>query len=149
MISLVETIPADRLIDLDVNDHRQVLETLIAAALPEASDRCRSLALQGILSKNSAGEIQLGKGFALCHARLDSIRDIELAVGLFGRPTHFLKGDPVHTVFLILIPTNKSRAYMTLMARLSRFLLEPDIEAVFQQGDHARILEELRRFDAG
>ncbi|MFW5800894.1 MAG: PTS sugar transporter subunit IIA [Spirochaeta sp.] len=147
MIRLSNMIPAHRLLDLEPTDHLPALEKLIHAALPQESSDTHFHALEEIRSKSNAKEINLGKGFALSHARLDYLTTIEIAVGLFRQETQYLKGEPVHTVFCIMIPTDKARTYLTLMARLSRFLLQPGIDEIFLSGNHTRILDALEEFD--
>ncbi|GAB6090045.1 PTS sugar transporter subunit IIA [Spirochaeta dissipatitropha] len=148
MSDLSRIIVQDKIIDLSETDHLTVLQQLIRTAMPYASADVQFHALEEIRSKSSSKEINLGKGFALSHARIDGISSIEISLGLFGRETGYLKGEPVHSVFCIIIPTDQSRSYLTIMSRLSRFLLQDGIDAIFLAGNHESILESIRTFDS-
>lgn len=148
MSDLSRIIVQDRIIDLSETEHLTVLQQLIRTAMPFASADVQFHALEEIRSKSNSKEINLGKGFALSHARLDGISTIEVSVGLFGRETDYLKGEPVHTVFCIIIPTDQARRYLTIVSRLSRYLLQDGIDTTFLSGDHKAILESVCSFDS-
>ncbi|AFG36919.1 PTS sugar transporter subunit IIA [Spirochaeta africana] len=147
MITLSQMIAPHRLLDLETTEHLPALEIMIKSALPRASSSLQFHALEEIRSHSSSKEINLGKGFALSHARLDAITEIEAVVGLFRQPTGYLEGEPVHSVFCILIPSDQSHTYLSLMARLSRFLLQDGIDDIFLGGDHAAIVTAVQSFE--
>ncbi len=88
----------------------------------------------------------LGAGFALSHARISAGGEIRFSIGLLREPHTFGHAANVHTIFCALIPENRSREYLSFLARLSRLLMMPHAAEVFRGGNPDRILELVRTF---
>ena len=146
-MQLSNFIRIDRLIDVNYQDHLSTLELLIKSAIPHLSSDIQFHAFEEIRSRSDSKEINLGSGFAMSHLRLEEIQNTYLSVGLLGSKTDYLKGDPVHTVFCILIPQDKSREYLSFMTNLSRFLMIPEIEKHFLARNHSEIINAIAQFD--
>ncbi len=147
-MQLAESIQQSKILLLDYTTHIGALETLIAKAIPESSTDLQFHALEEIRAKSEAKEINMGKGFALSHARIEGIQILQTSVALFGEKTNYLPGDPVHTVFCTMIPPSESRVYLKFMSTLTRFLLQDNIELAFLQRDINAIVQALKEFDA-
>ncbi len=146
MIDLTEFLKAERFVPLGPAARDVTVRTLLGVCLREdetLSDADRAAALENIRAMRDQA---LGGGFALTHARIARSRDILLSAGLFRVPTPFGRCGPTHTVFCALIPEEKSREYLSLIARLSRMLSAPGAEDAFRSGDPERIACFIRDF---
>lgn len=146
MINLADFLAKDRLIPLAPASRDAIVHALLDVCLKEdatLSETDRAAALGNVRAMRDQA---LGKGFALTHARIARSRGILISAGLFRRPAPFGHCGPTHTVFCALIPEEKSREYLSLIARLSRLLSAPDAEEIFQSGDPERIHRFIREF---
>ena len=86
-------------------------------------------AITGLLERESVLSTGIGGGVAIPHARLDSCRNICIALGLLTKEIDFksLDNKPVHLVFLILFPKNKVSLQLKTLAKLSRILLKEEL----------------------
>ena len=146
MIDLADYLREDRLVALGPAPRDVIVRTLLGvclredAALPEAA---RTAALADL---RALRDQELGHGFALTHARIAGSHGILIGAGLFGQPAAYGRCGAVHTVFCALIPEERSREYLSLIARLSRLLAAPGAEAAFQSGDPAQAARFVREF---
>jgi energy-converting hydrogenase B subunit D len=148
VISLLDHIPTDTMIPIRERKHDAILRMLLDHSLREYSLQTRAEALDKLLEAGSGQEVNLGRGFALSHTRLDSVRDIHIAIGLLTEPVRAFRGEPVSTVFCIVLPNEKSRTYLSLMARLTRFLGTDAAVSAFSSGDGEVIEAAIRQFEA-
>lgn len=81
----------------------------------------------------SPRDMNLGKGFALVHARHDDCPDVRCAVGLLPERRRLYRGDKIHTVLGIVLPSSQSRQYLAFLARFGRLMYDPDATAVFEE----------------
>lgn len=147
MIDLSAHLKPDRFLALAPGARDVLVRALLGVCLREdagLSEAARAAALDGAHRMN---EQALGHGFALTHARIDGGHDILLSVGLLCEPAPFGRGGPAHTIICALIPVQKSREYLSLMARLSRLLTAPGAEAAFRSGDADRIARFITDFN--
>lgn len=148
MVSLSTYLARDSLVRIESGPHDQVLETLIRHCLRDYPEAEQARVCDVLEGGNRMKDQNMGGGFAITHARLDTVRDIRMAVGLLGRQARFCKGAPVHTVICAIIPVDKANEYLGLMARLCRLLTQPDVDKIFAAGDADRIFERIKAFDA-
>ncbi len=81
----------------------------------------------------SPRDMNLGKGFALVHARHDDCPAVRCAVGLLPERRRLYRGDKIHTVIGIVLPSSQSRQYLAFLARFGRLMYDPDAAAVFEE----------------
>jgi mannitol/fructose-specific phosphotransferase system IIA component (Ntr-type) len=148
MVSLSTYLGRDSLIRIESGHHDEVLNALIHHCLRDHPEAEREQIRGRLEGGNRMKDQNMGGGFAITHARLDTVRDIRMAVGLLGRQARFCKGAPVHTVICAIIPVDKANEYLGLMARLCRLLTQPDVDKIFAAGDADRIFERIKAFDA-
>jgi PTS system nitrogen regulatory IIA component len=115
-------------LNLRVRDKRALLAALArlaAAQAPGLSPEAIEAALQ---ARERLGSTGLGAGFALPHARLDHLEGF---LGLFvrlARPIAFeaIDGEPVDTIFLLLIPATDEE-HVSVLAAISRRFRDPRV----------------------
>lgn len=147
MVSLLSYISADRIVEIDSQQREDILKQLIAKTLEGEAPELQDKVYKEITSKSHKKEVNMGRGFALAHARIEGIEDIHVSVGLLPKKVKYRKGDPVHTIFCIAIPNDMSRVYLSLMARLTRMLSQPDASAKFDKGNSEDIVAFIEAFE--
>ncbi|MCA1753891.1 MAG: PTS sugar transporter subunit IIA [Spirochaeta sp.] len=147
MVSLLSYISTDRIVDIDSQQREEILKQLIAKTLEGEASGLQDKVYKEITSKSHKKEVNMGKGFALAHARIEGIEDIRVSVGLLPNKIKYRKGDPVHTIFCIAIPNDMSRVYLSLMARLTRMLSLPDAGPKFEKANHVEIVSFIEEFE--
>lgn len=129
MIELENYFTPENVISISSTDSNEILNDLIQTALRELTDDQRTVIGEIIRNRKQIQEINIGKGIALAHERYDELEDLYLSVGLLEGPVRYGKGPPVRMVLCVLLPNTKSREYLSLMARFTRFLEAHDIES--------------------
>lgn len=85
---------------------------------------------QALTERERHVSTSIGKGIALPHARLPSLKDFLVAIGFYPQGISWGSHDlaPVHLVFLVLGPDDKQLEYLRLVAQIADLARE----------DHAR-----------
>ena len=77
-----------------------------------------------LISREQLGSTGVGEGVAIPHAKIAGIADL---VACFGRAPSGVSFDaidyqPVHLIFVLLVPENSAGAHLKALARISRLL---------------------------
>lgn len=117
-------------LNLRARDKRAMIAELARLAAADAPELTASAIEQALLARERLGSTGLGAGFALPHARLEGLARF---VGLFARPARpvdfdAIDGQPVDTVFLLLIP-GESTDHVGALAAISRRFRDPGLRA--------------------
>lgn len=108
-------------VGLRVSDKTQLLQELARrASATLAIDQ--SLIFDAIQARENLGSTGLGKGFALPHARLDSLSAPFVLFVRLARPIDFAAIDerPVDLVIMLLTAANAGNQHLATLATLSR-----------------------------
>ncbi len=134
MVDLLDYLKPDRVILLDASGYESILKQAVSLCAGNAKLELNVLqSIKASSRTNAPQDINLGKGFALVHARSDEASDITMSLGLLPKAIHLIKGDLVQALFCIILPNAKSRMYLSLLARLGRLLNQEDAVEVFQE----------------
>lgn len=119
--------------------------------LPESVDR--ELLLRLFLAREASASTAIGNGIAIPHVRNPIVLHVSrsaVTLAFLSRPVDFgaLDGKPVHVLFSIISPTNRS--HLQLLSRLS-FALHDGVlrEAVIRRAPREEIMREVRRAESG
>jgi len=119
--------------------------------LPEGIDR--ELVLRLFLAREASASTAIGDGIAIPHVRNPIVLHVSrptVTLAFLERPVDFgaLDGKPVHVLFSMISPTNRS--HLQLLSRLS-FALHDDRlrKAVNCQAAPEEIMQEVCRVEAG
>ena len=100
--------------------------------------------LSALSNRERLGSTGVGEGVAIPHAKLPGLKSL---VACFGRAPHGVAFDamdqqPVHLLFVLLVPENSAGAHLKALARISRLLKDghfrsklmtlPDHDALYQ-----------------
>jgi PTS system nitrogen regulatory IIA component len=119
--------------------------------LPDGADR--ELLLRLFLAREAAASTGIGDGIAIPHVRNPIVLHVErpvVTLAFLSQPIDFgsLDGRPVHVLFSLVTPTN--RTHLQLLSRLSFALHDGRLrEAVVRRAPRDEILREVRRVESG
>ena len=113
---------------LQSTDSSEILRSLLRTALRDLPEEERTAVEETIRERKPIQEINIGKGIALAHERYDELKQMHISLGLLSRPVRYQRGSPVQIVLCVLLPNSKSREYLSMMAKFTRFLEARDLE---------------------
>lgn len=128
MLDLRTYFTSANVLSLSQTDSGAILHTLIQSALRDLPEPKREGIEEIIRERKPIQEIHLGKGIALAHERYDELDDMHVSLGLLSNPVRYQKGNPVQMILCVLLPNSKSREYLSMMAKFSRFLETREVE---------------------
>ena len=163
MIDLLTYFTPDSVIPMEDTSYIKMMESLVYHCLKDYPQEVRQKALEDIQSKSrsrSPQDINLGKGFALIHSKIDEVEHIHTAVGLLPKPKKLLKGERIQSLLCIILPSSQGRVYLSLLAKLGRLLQQQEAQKTFSaagkllaSGNHEdaaqRITDLIREFEQG
>ena len=137
---------------LEDSDKDRALRALVQILpLPDGIDR--ELLLRLFLAREASASTAIGDGIAIPHVRNPIVLHVAkpaITLAFLSQPVDFgaLDGKPVHVLFSIISPTNRS--HLQLLSRLSFALHDGKLrETVARQAAREEILQEVRRVEAG
>ena len=119
------------IVDMQARTKKEALRELaeaLSAAFPSL-DAAKLLDM--LLEREKLGTTAMGDGIAIPHARVESL---DRLLATFGRSRHGVDFDSVdgkrtHLFFLLVAPGTEGSAHLLTLARLSRFLAQPEFRA--------------------
>jgi nitrogen PTS system EIIA component len=111
---------------LKAKSKRQALHKLSHLAAQLAGLPAREI-FEKSLERERRGSTGLGRGTAIAHVELRSLKTIVCVFARLDQPIEFdaLDGEPVDLIFLLLTPEQACSDYLKALARISRLLREP------------------------
>lgn len=144
-MKIADVIGRDRVIvGLRAADKGQLLQELAGRAA-SALSLDRRMIFDALLARENLGSTGLGKGFALPHARLDTLGETFAMFVRLARPIDFASIDerPVDLVILLLTPANGANHHLATLAALSRPLRDETFVQRLRQAQDAATLHGL------
>ncbi|MDT8343543.1 MAG: PTS IIA-like nitrogen regulatory protein PtsN [Thermohalobaculum sp.] len=144
-MELTELITREALLaTLKASGKKQVLQE-IANRARDAYGLTARRVFEGLIEREKLGSTAMGYGVAIPHARIEGLDRI---VGVFARlekPVDFeaADGEAVDLVFALLAPEEAGADHLRALARVSRFLRDPDTRAKLRQTERAEALYAL------
>ena len=137
----------------DGADKRTIIETLtrgLAAAGNIADDLVGDIT-NGALAREERGSTGIGHGIAIPHCRTALVDTIMCAFGHNAAGLDFdsLDGEPVHSVFLLLTPSEEREAHLELMRNFAiQIRKEHFCEFLRENNDAESLVALLAEFEA-
>jgi PTS system nitrogen regulatory IIA component len=134
----------------DTNKDRALRALVEVLPLPAGVDR--ELLLRLFLAREASASTAIGNGIAIPHVRNPIVLHVArpvVTLAFLSQPVDFgaLDGKPVHVLFSIISPTNRS--HLQLLSRLSFALHDVKLrETVARQAPREEILQEVRGVEA-
>jgi PTS system nitrogen regulatory IIA component len=135
-------------VDMQAKTKKEALRELANALSGAVEGLAAPELLDMLLEREKLGTTAMGDGIAIPHARVESL---DRLLASFGRSRHGVDFDSVdgkrtHLFFLLVAPGTEGSAHLLTLARLSRFLTQPEFRArlleVEATEDLFRVLEE-------
>lgn len=130
-VMLTELLCPERIVIFDAHeDKKQVLERLCAAIGKSGLIGNPRELREGIFRREELMSTGIGLGLAVPHVRLDSIKDIAVAVGICREPVagyEALDGKPVRLVFMIAAATGQHARHIRLLAQIASRMKDAEL----------------------
>ena len=123
MKSLVELISPDRIVTLKSKTKEEALRELVEVISRSPRVRDKEELLKAILDREKIMSTGIGLGIAVPHAKLDSISDFVIAMGISKEGIEFnaLDDKPVYIIVMIAGP-NQQTMYLRTLAKVTLLL---------------------------
>jgi PTS system nitrogen regulatory IIA component len=151
--TLVEALEAGGIhYQLKDTNKAQAIASLVQI-LPLPDDVDRDLLLRLFLAREAAASTAVGDGIAIPHVRNPIVLHVAqpvVTLAFLEHPIDFgaLDGKPVHVLFSIISPTNRS--HLQLLSRLSFALHDAKLrEMVVRMAPREQIMQEVHRVETG
>lgn len=134
----------------DSSKDRALRALVQVLALPEGVDR--ELLLRLFLAREASASTAIGDGIAIPHVRNPIVLHVSrptITLAFLSQPVDFgaLDGKPVHVLFSIISPTN--RTHLQLLSRLSFALHDAALrQTLARQAPREEIMQEIQRIEA-
>ncbi|MBT4287839.1 MAG: PTS sugar transporter subunit IIA [Deltaproteobacteria bacterium] len=129
------------------NDIITQLADLVFQAYPEIVPE---EAMEGLSERESVMSTGIGEGIAIPHARIESCREIRIAIGLLREGVDFnaIDNQPVRFVILIFFPKEEVTLQLQTLAKVSRILKKKSLnEHLLNATSSTDILEYIKQYE--
>lgn len=145
---LRDVLRLDRVLITQYQSKREALLGLIDVLAKSSLVRDREAVVEGIFHREKVMSTGLGIGLAVPHLRIASVTNLVMALAVNQQPIldyEVLDGTPVRIVCMILAGANQHRAYLNILAALTKKLKQQDIRrAVLEASNSAAVCRLLR-----
>lgn len=116
-------------VPLSADDKIGAITELVDLVAQQKLTQNRDALLAAVLERESQRTTGIGRGFAIPHAKSDSVSRLIIALGRTVRPIDFaaIDGRPVQLIALLASPTSATSLHIQALARLSRLVSNPSI----------------------
>ncbi len=129
MSEWLDLISPERVVWLSSDTKEGVLRELVdvLSTAPQVQDR--EALLKAILEREGIMSTGVGLGIAVPHAKIDSVSDFVVAIGISRQGVDFdaLDDRPVHIVVMIAGPAGQQDRYIRILARVVLTLKDPKV----------------------
>lgn len=103
----------------------ELIDLIDAAGLLSA----REPLLQSVLTRENQRSTGIGRGFAIPHAKSDSVDKLVVALGRTAQPIEFkaIDGKPVSLIALLASPISATSMHIQALAKLSRLVTNASV----------------------
>ena len=119
--------PAAVLPELRGRDKRGALEELSAVMAPDLGVDSEQI-VQVLLDREKLGSTGIGDGIAIPHGKVRGLKQLHIGFGRSREGVDFdaMDGKPTHLFFVLLAQEASVGDHLKMLARISRFLKEPE-----------------------
>jgi PTS system nitrogen regulatory IIA component len=124
MKSLSRLLAPERILWLEVTTKNDALRALVDCVSATTDIEEPEEVFHAILERERLLSTGFGLGLAIPHAKLKSIKDFVVAVGIHKEGVNFdsLDERPVHVLVMILGPDSRQEEYLKVLSRVTAFL---------------------------
>lgn len=124
MKSLSRLLTPERILWLDVTSKNECLRVMVDNLAQTGSLGGPEDIFRAILEREKLLSTGFGLGLAIPHAKLRTIRDFVVGLGIHKQGVNFdsLDEQPVHVLVMILGPDSQQEDYLKVLSRVTAFL---------------------------
>jgi PTS system nitrogen regulatory IIA component len=124
MKSLSRLLTPERILWLDVTSKNECLRVMVDNLAQTGSLEGPEDIFRAILEREKLLSTGFGLGLAIPHAKLRTIRDFVVGLGIHKQGVNFdsLDEQPVHVLVMILGPDSQQEDYLKVLSRVTAFL---------------------------
>lgn len=148
MKSLIELISPDRIVMLKSKTKEEALRELVGVISKSPHVRDKEEFLRAILEREEIMSTGIGLGIAVPHAKLDSVTDFVIAIGVSKEGIDFnsLDDKPAHIIVMIAGP-NRQETYLRILARVTLLLKNEKVRrSIIQAETPEKVIEIIRSY---
>lgn len=150
MTTIQYMLDPSRIIDLNGCDKAEALADLcgVLAMTPQVTDN--EALYKAIISREAIMSTGIGMGVAIPHAKIGSVSDFVMAVGLSkpGIDYQALDDFPVHLIVMIAASNAQSAEFLKILGKLGAFFIKPDNRTrLMDADDPCEIMDILSAID--
>lgn len=129
-------LPGSVVMDLTAREKVSAIQELATSAAKVSGVRLDSM-IRVILEREKLGSTGIGKGVAIPHGKLKSIRNPILGFGLSREGVDFdaLDGLPVYLFFLLITPENEPGIHIKLLSQIAKLMKNDMIKDRLRQSN--------------
>jgi PTS system fructose-specific IIC component len=150
---LIEVIDEELIIpELTSQDKEEAIKEMAAHFKKAGVVKDERVFLEAIREREALESTAIGGCVAIPHARSDTVERLAVAIGRSEEGIDFksLDGKPVHLIFMIACPTNVTKEYLQILARIARLCKNDKVREGLQSAkDIDEIMCFLKGFDIG
>lgn len=147
MVKLLSYLSEADIVEFSGHNENEILQILFGICLKNQSNDVKDKVMNILAAKKNGKCITLSKNIAFTHIRLDDVEDIKVAVGIIKKGMKINKSAPLKVLFCMVIPADRCKAYLSLIAHLTRLLSDKRAEEVFLTGDKKKIISLIEEFE--
>ena len=141
---------ADRVVLLESSDKSVVLDDLcrVLSSSPHVGDPVAMR--QAIVQREAILSTGIGLGLAVPHARIDTVTDLVIALGVHRSGIEYgsIDDSAVHFVVMVATPSDRQGEYLRLLAGIVElFKSESNRRSILDANDSGSIFARLRSFE--
>lgn len=139
-------LPGAVLMDLAAREKVSAIQELAALAAKVSGVRLDDM-IRVILEREKLGSTGIGKGVAIPHGKLKSIRNPILGFGLSRAGVDFdaLDGLPVYLFFLLITPENEPGIHIKLLSQIAKLMKNDMIKDRLRQSNQPQQIIDILR----
>jgi PTS system nitrogen regulatory IIA component len=150
-IMLSDYLTVQDIVFLDDDARDGAITTLVSHLCKQKTILDQQAFLSAVIEREKIVSTGIGNGVAIPHAKIDSLKDFVLTIGIHkkeGIEWNSLDGAPVKVIFLIGGPTLDQKKYLKILSHLTSLLKEERFrKALFFYKDPEEILKIFKNFD--
>jgi mannitol/fructose-specific phosphotransferase system IIA component (Ntr-type) len=147
MARLSEYVKKEKIVCTISKDPDEILNSLVEITLRE-EDELIEQAKRHLKNKDVIITLDLGNGFAISHGRIKGLKEISIGVCLLSESISFEKNKDIRAIFCILVPPEKHRSYLSLLAHISRLFSHKEAQDIFRCNNSENIISFISRIEA-
>lgn len=139
-------LPETIMLNLAAREKVSAIQELATSAAKASGVRLDEM-IRVILEREKLGSTGIGKGVAIPHGKLKSIRNPILGFGLSQEGVDFdaLDGLPVYLFFLLITPENEPGTHIKLLSQIAKLMKNDMVKARLRQSSQPQQIIDILR----